>query len=68
MNTVRRSYSYILKLIMLTAFAGAVASADPAIGSSRQSGSHSMETGYSVLRLLLEDEQRKVVDLLDRGL
>ena len=53
MNTGSRFFTYILKLVIVTALTITVAAA----GTVRQSGSHSVEAGYSALKLFLEDEQ-----------
>jgi hypothetical protein len=57
MNTARLCSSYFFKLLFLAAISGAIAATGPAIGASRQSDAHSVDAGYSALRLFLEDEQ-----------
>ena len=57
MNTGRFCSSNFFRLLILVTIVAAMATAAPAIGSFRQSGSLSVEAGYSALRLFLEDEQ-----------
>ena len=58
MNNRQYIHPYLFRLVILVAIAAAVVIAGPVTGSARQSGSQSVEAGYSALRLFLKDEQR----------